>query len=65
MSLDIHKQCAVCAWRAACAKKHTIEESSLHCADFTRDVAFGADDGAAALPERHKQVEDVFGTRKR
>lgn len=64
MTFDIHRQCAVCAWRGTCAKKQTLEETALHCPDFTRDVAFG-DEDAVTTGERHKRVEDVFGDRKK
>ncbi|MBI5017462.1 MAG: hypothetical protein HZB55_18485 [Deltaproteobacteria bacterium] len=64
MTLDIHKQCAVCAWRGTCAKKHHPEETSLHCPDFTRDAAFGDEEDGGGQ-ERHKQIEDVFGDRKK
>ncbi|KIX14168.1 hypothetical protein X474_09110 [Dethiosulfatarculus sandiegensis] len=38
--------CAICAWRANCKKKFTIQQSSINkCPDFTRD---------AALPENGK-----------
>lgn len=61
MTLDIRRQCAVCAWREACTKKHTLKESALHCPDFCRDLKLGTDEKAASPAERHKQVEDVFG----
>jgi hypothetical protein len=64
MTLDIHKQCVVCAWRATCGKKHTIRETALHCPDFTRDLSLEAEGSSGQTTERHKQVEDVFGTRK-
>ena len=35
--------CAVCAWRGTCAKKFSKSgELTIHCIDFTRDVAFKA-----------------------
>lgn len=63
MVLDIRKQCAVCAWRETCAKKHTLKEDALHCPDFTRDRRLPEDAAGAPTAERHKQVEDVFRTR--
>jgi hypothetical protein len=63
MSLDIRKQCAVCAWRENCNKKHTLKESALHCPDFCRDKNLPEDEAGAPVVERHKQVEDVFGSR--
>lgn len=65
MTLDARKQCAVCAWRGTCAKSQVAEESTLHCADFTRDVALGDGEAAPASAERHKRIDDVFGTPKR
>ncbi len=61
MTLDIRKQCAVCAWRAACTKKHTLKESALHCPDFCRDETLGSGEKDEVPSERHKQIEDVFG----
>jgi len=63
MTQDIRKKCLVCAWRENCAKKHTIKENALHCPDFCRDRSLPEDEGAASAPERHKQIEDVFGGR--
>ena len=65
MTLDARKQCAVCAWRGTCAKTQVSEESTLHCADFSRDVSLGDGEAPSAPPERHKVVEDVFGNPKR
>lgn len=62
--LDVRELCAVCAWRAACTKKHTVREAALHCPDFARDVSLAPSQDAAKPAERHKQVDDVFGTRK-
>ena len=43
--------CAVCAWRANCAKKFSVADGGAHCPDFTRDVSItdppGKDDAAA------------------
>jgi hypothetical protein len=64
MTLDVHQQCAVCAWRGACAKKHSLTETALHCPDFTRDAAFG-EEGVSPPAERLKKVEDVFGNRRK
>ncbi len=61
MSFNTHQQCAVCAWRETCAKKHTIKESALNCPDFSRDRALGDAPEDQSRAERHKQVEDVFG----
>ena len=61
MTTEVHKQCAVCAWREACTKKHTIQESARSCPDFTRDERLPAEPGEDAPAERHKKVEDVFG----
>lgn len=60
MSLDIRTQCAVCAWREACNKKHTLKESGLHCPDFCRDRALPAEEAEASAVPAHKRVEDVF-----
>ena len=64
MTSELHQQCAVCAWRADCQKKHTIK-GTLRCTDFVRDANLGADAAAERPREKHKQVEDVFGTSKR
>ncbi len=61
MTMAVHKQCAVCAWRETCNKKHTIREQSLNCPDFCRDSALPEEPETAGPAERHKQVEDVFG----
>ncbi len=64
MTLDVRTQCAVCAWRETCTKKHTIKESALHCPDFCRDRTLGAaeeEEGEPEPRERHKHIEDVFG----
>lgn len=61
MTLDIRAQCAVCAWRETCTKKHTLKETALHCPDFCRDAALPPEEEAKGAPERHKKVEDVFG----
>ena len=61
MSSKVHQQCAVCAWRETCAKKHTIGESALSCPDFTRDKRLPAADDSPAPTDKHKQTEDVFG----
>jgi len=63
MGLDIRKQCSICAWREACAKKHTIKENALHCADFSRDRSLPEEEGTGEVRERHKQIDDVFGDR--
>lgn len=60
MSLDIRTQCAVCAWRETCNKKHTLKESGLHCPDFCRDRAFPAPEAETPAGPAHKRVEDVF-----
>lgn len=61
MTLDIRKQCAVCAWRGECTKKHTLRESTLHCPDYCRDETLAGDPEEAKPAEKHKKVEDVFG----
>jgi len=63
MGLDVRKQCLVCAWRETCAKKHTVKETTLHCADFCRDRSLPAEEPEEPARERHKQIEDVFGGR--
>ena len=60
MGLDRRQQCLVCAWRETCAKKHTIRETALHCADFCRDRTLPEEE-VPGVQERHKQIEDVFG----
>ncbi len=61
MGLDIRTQCAVCAWREACVKKHTLKESALHCPDFCRDRSLAPEGAEERAAERHKRTEDVFG----
>jgi len=63
MGLDIRKKCLVCAWRETCAKKHTVRENALHCADFCRDLTIPEEPEGAPGRERHKQIDDVFGGR--
>jgi hypothetical protein len=61
MTSKVHHQCAVCAWRETCSKKHTIQESALRCPDFTRDERLPAEAAPAAPVDKHKHTEDVFG----
>ncbi len=63
MGLDIRTQCAVCAWREGCVKKHTLKETTLHCPDYCRDRSLPPEpaEEEAAKAGRHKRVEDVFG----
>jgi len=61
MSLAIRTQCAVCAWREACVKKHTLKETALHCPDFCRDRTLAAEGAEEQVGVRHKRTEDVFG----
>lgn len=40
MTLDNRRICPLCAWRANCAKRFSRgDDSSLHCPDFSEDVA--------------------------
>jgi hypothetical protein len=61
MTMEVHKQCAVCAWRETCSKKHIIKESARNCPDYTRDERLPVEPEEAAPLDRHKQTEDVFG----
>lgn len=61
MTTTVHQQCAVCAWRETCSKKHTLQESALNCPDFTRDERLPAEVAPTAPGDKHKQTEDVFG----
>ena len=63
--LDSRELCAVCAWRAECQKKHTMKEKALHCPDFSKDVSLGAGEAPKRPSERHKQIDDVFGSGKK
>jgi len=39
MSGDSPKICAVCAWRANCAKRFSMSsDETLYCPDFSEDV---------------------------
>jgi hypothetical protein len=60
MTLDVHRQCSVCAWRGACVKKHTIKETVLHCPEFCKDVTLKGESGSQGPSRRSKQIEDVF-----
>ncbi len=31
--------CAICAWRANCAKKFSVADRGAHCPDFCRDIS--------------------------
>lgn len=33
------QHCAVCAWRANCAKKFSVADGGARCPDFSRDVS--------------------------
>jgi hypothetical protein len=33
------QHCAVCAWRANCAKRFSIQDNGSRCPDFSRDVS--------------------------
>ncbi len=61
MTADARRQCPVCAWREACTKKHSLEGSSLHCPDFSRDLGLPEAPEEPVRRERHKRTEDVFG----
>jgi len=61
MTMTVHQQCAVCAWRETCNKKHTISESARNCPDFTRDERLPANAAPTTASDRHKKTEDVFG----
>ena len=39
MSEDARKLCVNCAWRENCAKKFSMDCSSMHCPDYAEDVA--------------------------
>lgn len=65
MGMDVRKQCAVCAWRDGCTKKHRIKETALHCPDFCRDRTLATEPAPVGGPERHKQLVDVFGDKGR
>ena len=40
MTEDKRKLCLSCAWRANCAKRFSMENSTtLHCPDYTEDVS--------------------------
>jgi hypothetical protein len=64
MALDVRRQCAVCAWREDCTKKHTIKETALHCPDYCRDLRLQAEPSAESSRGPHKQIEDVFGEKR-
>ncbi len=38
MTYDARKICPLCAWRANCAKRFSMQDSTLHCPDFSEDV---------------------------
>jgi hypothetical protein len=39
MADDARKLCVTCAWRENCAKKFSMDSSSMHCPDYSEDVA--------------------------
>lgn len=39
MSRSTRQSCAVCAWRATCAKKFCVTDGGARCPDYTRDVS--------------------------
>ena len=39
MAVGERQLCVICAWRGTCNKKFSGGGASLHCADFTRDIA--------------------------
>ena len=62
-TINAKKQCAVCAWRENCTKKHTIKDSAINCPDFTRDENLPPEEDGEEFVEKksHKKIEDVFG----
>lgn len=64
MSGGFQNQCAVCAWRGTCQKKHGQAGAALHCPEYCRDTSLPAEEPEGQGRERHKRVEDVFSSRK-
>lgn len=62
MTVEAGQECVLCAWREKCAKKFSIKESAVHCADFSRDrsIPRGEETQEDKGPAM-KCVEDVFG----
>lgn len=61
MTLEIGQECVLCAWREKCAKKFSIKESALRCADFSRDQSIPLEEEKRDGKGRDlKNVEDVF-----
>ncbi len=46
MTEDTRKLCLNCAWRANCAKRFSMEDSTtLHCPDYSEDVTLRKAEG--------------------
>jgi len=39
MTEDARKLCLNCAWRANCAKRFSMDSTTLHCPDYTEDIS--------------------------
>ncbi len=47
-SMEKLTECAVCAWRKDCKLKYSYESSTLHCKEFTKDLALYKQEKAPA-----------------
>lgn len=54
MSQDTRKLCVNCAWRENCAKKFSMDSSTMHCADYTEDLALNKS-GAKQPPSNEEE----------
>jgi len=51
MTEDTRKLCLNCAWRANCAKRFSMADSTtLHCPDYSEDVTLRKAKQGQALP---------------
>ncbi len=53
-SCNEKQRCAVCAWRATCAKRFSVQDGGARCPDYSRDVTIKSDDAERQLRNQEK-----------
>lgn len=51
------QNCAVCAWRATCAKRFSVTDGGARCPDYSRDVSIKDMDTDAATSSNEPTKE--------